>query len=418
MLDHLRLAVKVMPIYALQMPASDVWHFTGASLADLGLSCGSRSVSLDDDGRAVARDLYIPYDSLGSDYSDMAIKFYHQTKNTLPYIELKASPAKLLQGHNVYGSDDIEQGAFEMLGLLIESFPKLCAYLNFYDVEVLHLDCTYSATLPSQSMVQPCIDYLSNISFGHAVAQNVSYKNYTRWGRQDSRYLGRKAYGKYDEVKSQINDLLKKGVVTNQEKNKLQALQGALDFANARLRFESRICKTYLSKNDYPTNLYDLIKLQRQKPNLIQHLWGCAFRSIFDTLKGIDMTFDDDDKVRDHLRSKLFTVTKKGNISYTKANNLYDFYKALKSDGYQKVKDSYFSDLTGKSIFYKKVSLLVSCGFKKSDLQNLHSQKPKVIPMSTLIHLDFDNQVPADFVAPVSRFSNPANLAPSLRFVA
>lgn len=417
MLDFLRLAIPVMPFHALQMPASEVYHFTGCDLPSLGLGCGARAVVLDDNGNVVARDLYIKYDKLGSDFSDMAVKFYHQSRNTLPYLEIKASPAKLFQGHNVFGSDDIEQGAVEMLGLLTQAFPKLCEYLNFQQTEVLALDTTYSALLPSQAMVQPCIDYLANISHGHAIAQNVAYQNYTRWGRADGRYLGRKAYGKYDEVLSQISQIEKKPVISEQDKRKYEALKSVLDFAKARLRFEARICKTYLTKNDYPTNLFKLIELQRQKPNLLQHLWGCAFEPIFNALKGCNMNMNNDDEVKKLLRSKLFTLTKKGNVSYTKADNLYNFYKTLKADGYHVLKKSMCLSASSKSRFYANIKLLIEvAGIPKSDLQNLHSTKPKVIPLSRVINLDFDNQVPADFVAPVSRFSNPK--ANHLRLVA
>lgn len=413
MLDFLRLAIPVHPWHALQMPASEVFHFTGGSLASLGLGCGARSVMLDDDGNVIAKDLYIKYDKLGSDYSDMAVKFYHQSRNALPYLEIKASPAKLLQGHNVYGSDDIEQGAVEMLGMVTQAFPDFCQFLNFRMTEVFALDCTYSARLPSQAMVQPCIDYLANISNGHAIAQNVAYQNYTRWGRADGRYLGRKAYGKFDEVKSQIQAIEKKTVLSEQDINKYTALKQALPFAEACLRFEARICKMYLAKNNYPTNLFELIELQRQKPDLLQSLWGCAFKPIFETLKGCNMNMTNDDKVKELLRAKLFTLTKKGNISYTKADNLYHFYKTLKADGYYVVKSGCL--LPGaKSTFYKNVALLVSCGFSKAELQNLHSEKPKVIPLSHIVNLDFANQVPSDFVAPVSRFSKTSHL----RFVA
>lgn len=405
MLDFYRLAIRVYPWNALQMPASEVFHFVGDSLTNLGLGCGSRSVGLDEDGKVVARDLYIKYDKLGSDYSDMAVKFYHQTRNALPYLEVKASPAKLLQGHNVYGSDDLEQGALEMLGMVIQAFPKLCQYLNFNDVEVLALDCTYSCRLPSQRLVQPCIDFLSNISSGHAISQNTAYENYTRWGRQDGRYLGRKAYGKYDEVLSQIKEIEKKPILSEQDINKYKALQNALSFADALLRFEARICKPYLVKNDYPTNLYKLIELQRQQPDLLQTLWGRAFEPIFNSLKGCHMNLNDDIKVKELLRSKLFTITKKGNVSYTKADNLYNFYKALKSDGYDVVKkNSYYNSLR---TFQRNVSLLVDCGISKSHLQNLHNQKPKVIPMDILVNLDFTKQTPDDFISPKSRFYQP-----------
>lgn len=402
MLDHLRLSVPVLPVYASERGAG-VFCFDG-DLLDLGLVCGARVVCLDDDGKARPYDLYAPYDTLGTDFSDMAIKFYDKGRNCLPYLELKASPAKLLQGHNVFGSDDIATGAVEMLGLVCEAFPALCHYLDFASTQVLHLDCTYSAKVPNQTMVQPVLDYLANISNKHAKSQSVSYKNYVRFGTQNSRYIGRKVYGKYEEVQSQIKKL--QGDTGTQAVNKLNALTQALPFANAKVRFEARICKTYLTKNNYPSNLYELVNLQRQHPTLLQELWQIAFTPIFDTLKGENMTLDNDDKVKELLRSKLFTITKAGNVSYTKADNLYNFYKTLKSDGFKKVKMASCENLSGKALFYKNVKLLTDCGIPKAHLQNLHTQKPKVIPMHQVINFDFSNQLPDDYVAPVSRFSH------------
>ncbi|STZ31572.1 phage/plasmid replication protein, II/X family [Moraxella ovis] len=207
MLDHLRLAVPVFPIHAVERGQGN-FYFEG-DLLKLGLNCGARVVTLGDDGKPKAQDLYAPYDSIGTDFSDMAVKFFDKGINCLPYVELKASPLKLLQGHNVYGFESIELGAVQMLGMLIDAFPDLCAYLDFAKTEVLHLDITYMASLPSQNLVKPVLEYLANISSGHAKAQNLRYNNYVRWGTQNSRYIGRKVYGKYEEVENQIKQLTK-----------------------------------------------------------------------------------------------------------------------------------------------------------------------------------------------------------------
>ena len=55
-----------------------------------------------------------------------------------------------------------------------------------------------------------------------------------------------------------------------------------LPFSNAVLRLEARITKTYLTKNGYPSNLWELIKLQEQQPELLLRLWHVAFDPILD----------------------------------------------------------------------------------------------------------------------------------------
>jgi II/X family phage/plasmid replication protein len=49
-----------------------------------------------------------PWESIPSSYEGMAFKVFDHRFDPLDkfYIEIKASPAKLMQGHNVYGSSD------------------------------------------------------------------------------------------------------------------------------------------------------------------------------------------------------------------------------------------------------------------------------------------------------------------------
>ncbi|MFH4243149.1 phage/plasmid replication protein, II/X family, partial [Acinetobacter baumannii] len=73
----------------------------------------------------------------------MSFKLFHEGYRH-PYVELKASPAKIMQGHNVYGTDWIEQGALEMLGFFAESQPILYSMCHIGATEVKLLDATYA----------------------------------------------------------------------------------------------------------------------------------------------------------------------------------------------------------------------------------------------------------------------------------
>lgn len=408
MLDHLRLAVPVLPIYTIQMPSSDrveVHHFTQA-LVDLGLRCSARSVSRDEDGNISSRDLYVPYDSLPSSYTDMAIKFYDKGINTLPYLELKASPAKLLQGHNVYGSQSIEQGAYEMLGLLVSVYPQLCQYLDFTKIEVLHLDATFSARLPHQNQVQPVLDFLGNVGKGHRKATYKAHENYCRWGNQGAS-ISAKAYGKYLEAKSQLADLEKRALKGDaRAKSCAIALYKAYPFALALLRLEARITKTYLTKNGYPSNLWELIDYQKQNPNLLSDLWNIAFKPIFEALQGEYMHFNTDFEVEQLLRSKLVTYTKTGKPSYVVANNAISFYDLLAKKGYQQLLTEVRNGFYSERSFYHNMRLLQEVGISRSHLQNLHAQDNKVIPFVQLVQIDFSKQTPDDYIEPVSQYEH------------
>ena len=412
MLDHLRLAIPVLPIWAYELPSSKVTvsHFSG-DLVDLGLLCGARSVSRADDGSISSSGLYCPYDSLPSSYTDMAIKFFDKGINCLPYLELKASPAKLLQGHNVYGGQSIEQGAYEMLGLLIESHPKICDYLDFANIQVMHLDATFSARLPHQNQVQPVLDFLSNVGKGHRKATYKAHENYCRWGN-DGASISAKAYGKFLEVKDQLAKLEKRALKGDaRAKSCAIAMYKAYPFSHALLRLESRITKTYLVKNGYPSNLWELIKYQKATPTLLSDLWQLAFNPIFDALKGEHMVFKTDFEIEQMLKDKLKTVTPKGRISYTKAYNAMSFYRLLKEKGFSQVYKEMLNGEIAERTFYHNIKILTDVGISRSHLQNLHTNSSNVLPFVQLVKIDFSQQCPDDFIPPVSQYEHLFNVA-------
>ncbi|HHP6325119.1 TPA: phage/plasmid replication protein, II/X family [Acinetobacter baumannii] len=398
MLDFLRLAIPIIPTYVRSL---DNHHWFNGDIRDYGIPAATRHVSKTDDGQTITGELYHPYESLPSDYTDMAVKFYTNSMNTPPYVEIKASPLKLLQGHNVYGFESIELGSDHMLGMLLEAFPQLAPILDLANTEVLHLDTTYLFRLPHQNMVQPTLDYMANLASGHRKAREVKYDNYITWGN-DSASVRPKAYGKFEEVKSQLNKIQKKADKgCMRSKSLVIAMNGALQFANAVLRLEARICKTYLTKNGYPSNLFQLIKLQHEQPELLLRLWHVAFDPILKTMEGEYMNFASDDELEALLKSKLVTYTKKGNPSYTKAYNAFDFYRSLRIDGYKKVKSRHL-----ESRFYKRERELISCGISRSHLQNLHKNpNGKVIPFVRLFELKMADQLPPDYVQPVSQYT-------------
>ncbi|MDQ9874867.1 phage/plasmid replication protein, II/X family, partial [Acinetobacter baumannii] len=393
MLDFLRLAIPIIPTYVRSL---DNHHWFNGDIRDYGIPAATRHVSKTDDGQTITGELYHPYESLPSDYTDMAVKFYTNTMNTPPYVEIKASPLKLLQGHNVYGFESIELGSDHMLGMLLEAFPQLAPILDLPNTEVLHLDTTYLFRLPHQNMVQPTLDYMASLASGHRKAREVKYDNYISWGN-DGASVRPKAYGKFEEVKSQLHKLQKKADKgCMRSKSLVIAMNNALPFANAILRLEARICKTYLTKNGYPSNLFQLIKLQHEQPELLLRLWHVAFDPILKTMEGEYMNFASDDELEALLKSKLVTYTKKGNPSYVRAYNALDFYRSLRTDGWVKVKARH-----SKSRFYKRKDDLLECGIALSHLQNLHKNpNGKVIPFVRLFELKMADQLPPDYVQP------------------
>lgn len=399
MLDFLRLAIPIIPTHVRSL---DNHHWFNGDIRDYGVPAATRHVSKLDDGTTVTGELYHPYESLPSDYTDMAVKFFVNTMNTVPYVEIKASPLKLLQGHNVYGFESIELGSDHMLGMLMEAFPQLLPILDFSKTEVLCIDTTYLVRLPHQSMVQPTLDYMANLAAGHRKARQVKYDNFISWGN-DGASIRPKAYGKFEEVKAQLHKIQKKADKGCQRSKALVcAMHDVLPFANAVVRLESRITKTYMSKNGIPTNLFQLIKLQQDQPELLLRLWHVAFDPILDRMKGKYMNFSNDAEILELFKSKLVTYNAKtGKPSFTRANNAMKFYSLIRQIGLVATRKLY-----NESAFYKALAHLEACEISMGHLQNLaKNPNGKVIPFVRLFELKMADQLPHDYVQPVSSYS-------------
>jgi II/X family phage/plasmid replication protein len=398
MLDFLRLAIPIIPTHVRSL---DNHHWFNGDIRDFGIPAATRHVSKLDDGTTVTGELYHPYESLPSDYTDMAVKFFVNTMNTVPYVEIKASPLKLLQGHNVYGFESIELGSDHMLGMLMEAFPQLIPILDFANTEVLCVDTTYLVRLPHQSMVQPTLDYMANLAAGHRKARQVKYENFISWGN-DGASIRPKAYGKFEEVKAQLHKIQKKADKGCQRSKALVcAMHDVLPFANAVVRLEARITKTYMSKNGIPTNLFQLIKLQHEQPELLLRLWHVAFDPILDRMKGKYMNFSNDAEILELFKSKLVTYTKTGKPSYTRANNAMKFYSLIRQIGLVATKNLY-----NERTFYDALKHLEACEISMGHLQNLaKNPNGKVIPFVRLFELKMADQLPHDYVQPVSSYS-------------
>lgn len=382
----------------------------GFDLLDLDLlKVGSWDVYKDEDGEVQHRVLNHGWERLPTSHTPMAFKFFHEGR-TYPYVELKASPAKILQGHNVYGTDWIEQGALEMLGYLAESHPKLYGMLAVSETEVLQLDVTYSARLKDDNQVTQVLEFLRNVSSRHIrkSQSEVVHKNTHYYGSQRSKRFARKVYGKSCEFQHQLQEQIKLAKANDkcaQRVVKVMSDPALQEWTKGLLRFETG-CKRYVLKElGLPTNLFQLIRYQRENPNFLRDLWVKANAELFKALEGHAMKATDHDSIFKNLCNTFGTTTPSGRKSITKARNLFNFYCALEIHGVEAMKKQY-----GKSQFFSQMSDLISAGYSKAFLQNLHIEsKNNVIPFLKMVEINFENQLPPDFVEPISTF-NQSNL--------
>ncbi|WP_244556741.1 phage/plasmid replication protein, II/X family, partial [Enterovibrio nigricans] len=138
---------------------------TLAKKTGLKISAGEIGFALSGDNNTEVSDLYCPYQTIPSSFTDIACKAFNSDPRAnvfWPYFEIKASPAKVMQGHNVYGSESLRLGIEYMLDALAKAQPVLFDLLDTGLGEICRLDCTYSIQLASQDVLRQTLKALSN----------------------------------------------------------------------------------------------------------------------------------------------------------------------------------------------------------------------------------------------------------------
>lgn len=378
-------------------------EFVDVDFKELDIPIGAKAVYWNEYGEQKTESLYSPYQSLETSFTGMACKvnlegyFY-------PHVLIKGSPAKIMQGHNVFGSDCLEICVIEMLWFLEQAYPVLYSMLSISTTEVSRIDLTYMSKVASPKQVRQAIDFLARVQNGHTKpTKSKKYETTAYWGGATSRLIRQKCYSKYDEFMSQLEDYKKKAekgdphakvIVTAMSDERI------IEIARNSLRWECTFLKRYLERNQIPTNVWDLINYQEKNPNLFPSMWQKGFSKIFEAIGGQTMKYVDDEQVLKKLKLNFQSVTAKGKTSYRKAVNLYSFYTQIKTIGYQEIKNQ---ALYSTSRFNELVADLVSVGFSKAYLQNLHvkNDETKIIPFVQMINIDFAAQVPDWFVEPI-----------------
>lgn len=402
MLDHLCLRI---PFDASHISCDEQgkYSFVDFDIHKFDIALASRSVHRNEDGSISANALFHPYESLPTHYTGMAVKVFFDSMYE-PYVEIKASPAKLLQGHNVFGSDNIEQGAMEMIGYLSEAYPILVSMLAVQCTTVAHIDVTYSARVKDQNTAHKVLDFLSRVSNGQTRLSNKKFDTSVYWGGQTSRLINHKAYLKHEEFIAQFEEYKKRALKNDKSAERVLNVmsdQNLINWTVGLVRFESRMKKRWLERNNIPTNLFELIKLQRSEPNLLKSLYQKATHSLFDALRGQTMKITDDTSVLNAIENSEIVVTKSGKISHTKVRNLFAMYCLIREKGIEELKTTY-----SKASFHRLVAELCECGFSKAYLQNLHDEKLKnIIPFVKLLEIDFNQQLPEWYEEPQSQFN-------------
>lgn len=333
---------------------------------------GAKEIYTDDEGLLCADDIYCPWDSLSSSHGGLAIKPYQAGNGKLawPYLEIKCSPAKLAQSHNVFGTDKIQPCVENMLFVLIQHFPRsdLDTTLDIKNARVAEIDITYSASVPLESHRNALIDVLRNTSKGQTKNRGDSYQTTCYFGSKKSRLKKLKVYLKGPEILADLE---------NRKRRKMPLPDPAIIAqAQTLVRFEATIKKDWLERRLISTNLFDLIRFFDDDPAMIRTIYNEAFKDLFSALSGEVMTVTDEKKVF-ALLEKYHGETR-GRVA-----RLMGFYQGLKSVGFDSLKNQY-----PERTFRRYVSELELCGFGRAHLNSLHTTKGNtIVAFPTIVQL-------------------------------
>ena len=338
-----------------------------------------------------------PFESLPSSWSTLAFKIRAGGENYYPFIELKASPAKLLQGHNVYGSCDVMLCIDSLITAFCYAMPDMAEILEFNNAELAQIDCTFSAHLKTESDSRNVIHALRNISNGQTRGAKSAFDTTAYFGK-GSRHKRLKAYLKQFELQDQINKAQAKYDKTKSQvyKNQLEAMTApeVQEFAKNALRLEASIMPRMLKRLGIPTNLWAFETYSGSFDGcLIQQLWNQSWSDIFKTFEGANMRTYSDTEIHENLRELFKAVTKNG-FSYSKADRLFRTFRMMKHEGWDEVKST-----TPKATFYRTIEELTQV-VPKAYLQNLQATASNVVPLIRFVNVDFEKQHPSNWVEP------------------
>lgn len=372
-----------------------------------GISLSAYTVEYAIDGDLTVSGLKHAYESLPTHYAGIALKVFEGGKNFFPCVEIKASPAKILQGHNVFGPVDLELCGTELIGSFAVSLPALYELLDVPSTTITRLDVTYSARVENDHIAKQVITFLRNVSNGQTKKTRAQDWDTTVMWNENSRHRTLVAYLKYPELMKRLQALQAKpsAKLSASDRNMLSVMSNPdlHDFASGLVRFEARLKSRFLRSFGFPENYFDAVNFQKSYVSdtgcIISDLWKKSFSELFKTFEGSDMNVYDDSKVYSALLNAYSSVTASGKVSQAKANRCFGFYRRLVNEGYDNV-----AQTMERTTFWRNISLLCDVGLSKAQLMNLTSDN-NVVPLMRFINVDFANQYPRWYQEPKSRLS-------------
>ncbi len=171
---------------------------------------------MNDQKKVRTDDLYHPWSTIPSSYTDIACKVFDAEPRAnvfWGYLQLKASPAKVMQGHNVYGSEDFRLCVEYLLDSLQKAQPELWELLDVGLAEMTRIDCTYSIKCANPiSYARPSNRWAMSLTVtsNPPVTQTLKPRYFNRATKANpgaGRSFELCIYTKHDEIAHQLADL-------------------------------------------------------------------------------------------------------------------------------------------------------------------------------------------------------------------
>lgn len=410
MIDMVKLSVPFMDDYTLKLESGVMELDMDRLMRDFGMSLEG-SIRYDN-GKPVHERLRHKFESLPSHFASLAYKVCRDDLRGWPYISIQGNPAKLLTGHNVYGSDNPELCTFAVTEAFCQAFPEIIDAMDWEASVVDFIDITYTARLENDMKAQQALNVLKNLSYGQMKVSECVHESSTYWNK-GSQHLSRKAYLKAPEINKRVAELSRK---LAKEKHDHYAQQinaitsdEVQDMARGAIRFEVRLYARWLKKHGCDTRVRYFTELKSEK---MTELWQLAFQPVFKCFEGATVNAQDHTAVLQNLRTTHHRITPSGNISYSKAERLYDFYTAIVRDGYLTTKNRVCE--RSRATFKRNQDCLLHAGLSLAQLMQFTGEQTNVIPLIQLITIDFSKQLPDNWQEPKSLYEQ-AKLRPALK---
>lgn len=297
------------------------FSFPQMALIDLGVP---HQQSIDRNGNTTA--LFHRWESIPSSFDSMGFKVFDHRHDSLDsfYVEINASPAKIMLGHNVFGSSDIYDCAYHLIDLLRVAYPQLFQHLDTELWSLHQIDITYSSRAKDVNESKLFVNALHCVSYGQTKAR-TGYDGTAYFGKKNSKLKKIKVYSKYPELLETMKSLKRQPdgelLVDEVYTSELQ------EFTKGLIRIESSLYERWFERNGISNLLTDIFKEHTFTEDKQKDYWLKANSNLFKALEGQTMTMLEDSEIKLALRSQLGKVSAKtGKLSTVLADSVYRTY--------------------------------------------------------------------------------------------